>query len=205
MKPNTKLILAFVCSIFLISYACKGYYGGGGESKEPPRIVLTYDELVSMLKHYDATRTQPLANVNKREDTRVNFFKIDELKAYIAYVERESRKKKIKLTGINFISAAYPENWEEDKEKSNYQTLIMMPATEFEGQENVSFDPFISSEEKPVFLKEILTWYEYTAWSYDNAKVPKSNTKKRSKSTQKNGGGDELSAGANRAGISPPL
>ncbi|MEQ6123766.1 hypothetical protein AAON49_06155 [Pseudotenacibaculum sp. MALMAid0570] len=166
-----------------------------------PDIALTYNELVSMLNQYDQTKKGALQAAHGKEDTRVNFFKIEDLKAYLAYVEKLSKEKKIKLTGINIISAAYPDN-HHDSIKRNYQTLILMPTTEIDGRENVSFDPLNSEKGTPKTLAEMLMQYGYM-WSYDGQmKMGNSNEMRMGKQS---GGGEGLSSGANRAGISPPL
>jgi len=205
MKSITKLFYALALSVLMFSYSCNDYAGGSdGIPKGRPDIALTYPELVSMLEHYDETRKKPLAGVRGDEDTRVNFLKIEDLKQYIAYVEKEARKKKIKVTGINFISAAYPNNYSE-QEKQNYQTIIMMPATTIDGEEGVSFDPLKSERGKPASLKEILAnFYNYN-WHYDQITINKSKSKKsRSRSVQKSGG-DDLSSGGNKMGTTPPM
>ena len=203
MKSMTKLCFALVLSVLLFSYSCANYTpGDNGNPKGRPDIALTYPELVSMLKHYDETRKKPLATARGDEDTRVNFLKIEDLKQYIAYVEKEAKKKKIKVTGINFISAAYPNNYSE-QEKQNYQTIIMMPATTIDGKEGVSFDPLKSDNRKPKSLKEILSSdYNYN-WYYDLITINKSKST-RSRSVQKSGGGD-LSSGGNKMGTTPPM
>lgn len=205
MKSITKLCFALSLSVLLFSYSCADYTpGDDAKPSGRPDIALTYPELVSMLEHYDATRKKPLTGVRGDEDTRVNFVKIKDLKQYIAYVEKEARKKRIKVTGINFISAAYPNDYT-DQEKQNYQTIIMMPATTIDGQEGVSFDPLKSDKGEPKSLKEILAnQYNYN-WYYDLITINKSNNKsKRSRSVQKSGGND-LSSGGNRMGTTPPM
>ena len=122
-----------------------------------PAQALTYNEVVPMLKYYDDMKRDTLrkTTLNGGNDTRVNFYRLEDLKAYIAYVEKLAMDKKIKLTGINIISAAYPE----DKKyglKQGYQTLIFMPATTGKENENVSFDPLYSEMGKPKLFAEIL-------------------------------------------------
>lgn len=199
MKSKIKLMFTLALSMLLLTFACKDYTNGANQTPQSrPDIALTYDELISMLEHYDQTRKNQIATaVGLKEDTRVNNFKIEDLKAYIAYVEQEAKKKKIKVTGINFISAAYPKN-HPDKEKRNYQTLIMMPATTINGVEAVSFDPLKSEKGKPKSLKEILNDLRGYTWYYDAISIPKS---KSAKSDEIGG----KSSGGNRAGITPPF
>lgn len=201
MKSTTKLVFTLALSLLLLSYACKDYTNGANQNQaQRPDIALTYSELISMLEHYDKTKKNQIANaVGLKEDTRINNFKLEDLKAYIAYVEFEAKKKNIKVTGINFISAAYPKN-HSDKEKRNYQTLIMMPATTINGVADVSFDPLKSEKGKPKSLKEILDDMRNYPWYYDAITISKSRSKSKS-----NKSGDDLSIGGNRAGITPPF
>ncbi len=203
MKLFNKLTYVSLLSLFLL-ISCNEYKNVKDNDgyKGRPDIALTYPELISMLQHYDETKKEPIKQIFGKEDTRINFFKIEDLKAYIAYVEKESAKKKIKLTGINFISAAYPSNYK-DKNKQNYQTLIMMPTTTINKEEGVSFDPLKSEKGIPKSLKEILMSYNSYNWYYDKVQVKNITSRGVSKSAKN--GGDDLSAGANRAGISPPL
>lgn len=203
----TKLFYMLAFSVLMFTYSCNDYAGGGDYGNKPPEILLTYPELVTMLNHYDETRKAQFgAAVGKQEDTRINFFTIKELKDYIAYVEKESKKKKIPLTGINFISAAYPDNYTRDPRRSNFQTLIMFPATTIAGEEMVSFDPIRSDKGAPRRLKDILNdEYGYTVWTYDTLSGSSSTKKRTMKSRTSKSSGGGLSVGGNRAGISPPM
>lgn len=202
MKLISKLTYVSLIALFLL-VSCNEYKDVNDKgNKGRPDIALTYPELISMLQHYDETKKDLQPKVNGGEDARIQFLEIEKLKAYIAYIERESKKKKIKLTGINFISAAYPEN-HVDKKKRNYQTLIMMPATTIGDEEGVSFDPLKSERGVPKSLKEILAGYNGYNWYYDKLSI--STTKSRSTSrSAKSSGGDDLSAGGNRMRPSPP-
>lgn len=213
MKTNTKLFFAGLISCLFFLNGCKKEDNENEQQDRKkhkfcykyqgrPDIALTYGELTAMLYQYDKTKKSVLEEAHGREDTRVNFFKIEDLKAYLAYVEKLSKEKKIKLTGINFISAAYPEDYP-DSIKRNHQTLIMMPATRVGDRDNVSFDPLKSERGKPITLAEILAKYNYP-WTYDG-QIKTGSSNEMRMGQQENKGGDELSSGANRAGISPPL
>ena len=163
-----------------------------------PSQALSYKEVVSMLKHYDDTRVEVLKKANKgNNDTRENYFPLEDLKAYIAYVEKLSKDKKIKITGINIISAAYPDDTDRYQDKANHQTLIFMPATKIEGKNNVSFDPMYSEIGKPKRFDEILKKfnYFYRQPSPRNKMILKANS---------SGSDDMESSAANRTHISPP-
>ncbi len=204
MKPNTKLLFALLLSVTLFMYSCADHTGGGNDYPQgKPGILLKYSELVDMLRHYDSTRGTVLTNArNGQEDARVQFISIDELKKYIAYVERESAKHEIKVTGINFIMAAYPTDYKKVKKNADHQTLIMMPATKIGSYDNVSFDPKKSSSKSPMTLKDILEKYHGYDWPYD--KIPSNRSKNKSAKSAESKDGDELSSGGNRMRPSPP-
>ena len=163
-----------------------------------PSQALTYKEVVSMLRHYDNTRVEALKKTNKgKEDTRENFYALEDLKAYIAYVEKLSKDRKIKITGINIISAAYPDDTSTYSEKANHQTLIFMPATNIGDKKNVSFDPLHSKKGKPKRFEEILKKFNY----FYRQASPKMKMSLKSNNIV---GDDMESSAANRTHISPP-
>ncbi len=129
-----------------------------------PYNALNYLELVPMLEHYDKTRKPVLEEALGFEDTRMNYFSIETIENYIKYVKTLSREKGIKFTGINFVSAAYPENTGHGV--PNYQNLLLMPTTKINGK-NICFDPVQSTSEKIVTVKEMLASYGYN-WVYDS-------------------------------------
>ena len=207
MKPNTRFLFAVYIASFFLLIGCKKEQESNDKDDKfcikyqgRPDIALTYGEIVALLQQYDETKRGALQAAHGKEDTRVNFFKIEDLKAYLAYVEKLSKDKKIKLTGINIISAAYP-NDHKDERKRNYQTVILMPTTEIDGDNDVSFDPLNSEVGQPKTLAKILAKYGYF-WPYDG----KTKTGQSGKMINPDDdGNNQLSSGANRAGISPPL
>ncbi len=132
-----------------------------------PSTALNYKELVVELNHYDETRKKVLESSLGFEDTRVNYYSIEQLESYLSYVKNLSQEKGIDITGINFISAAYPKNYKNSKQ-ANYQTLVLVPTTIVNG-ENIAFDAVQSSSEKTVTFKEMLAKYGYN-WKYDTSK-----------------------------------
>lgn len=165
-----------------------------------PTNMIKYNEIIDMLKAYDNTRKNVLEKALGFEDTRVNIYPVQELKDYLGYIENLCAQKSIPLTGINIISAAYPEKYPTNPEKANYQTLIFMPTTTVDGEVFVTFDPLKSKKGVPATFKSILAKKGYN-WPYDNSKV--------SVSEQKAGATlplskNEDSSGSNRLGIIPP-
>lgn len=128
-----------------------------------PYNMLMYKDIVAMLEHYDKTRKPLLENGLGFEDTRMNYYSIETIENYLVYVKTLAKEKNIKITGINFISAAYP--YKTKHGTPNYQTNMFMPTTEIRG-ENVCFDPVYSTKDKIVTMKEMLAKYGYN-WVYD--------------------------------------
>lgn len=204
MKSITKLCLVLFTGLLLFSYSCSDYIGVK-PPQDPPKMLLTYTELVQMLKHYDDTRRQAFGDIiDEKEDTRIVHFTLTEIKEYIAYIEKACRDKNIPLEGINFISASYPESHTDDPRKRKFQTLIMMPATTVDEESKVSFDPFQSGDADPMPLKDILKKYQYTAWTYDTLPNRANARKKMMNTKSSRDVGTEISPGGNRGQMSPP-
>ncbi len=203
MKSINKLIYVSLLTLFLITSCKLAENIFCYEYNDRPEVALTYKEIVSMLSQYDATKRDALPLINGEYDTRINHFKIEDLKDYLAYVEKLSKDKKIKITGINIIAAAYPEN-HPDSIKRNHQTLIFIPTTTINGKKGVSFDPLHSEAGKPKPFTEILEQYGYDlTLTKDDRKKGSQKMKKGVQSNKSDS--DELSSAANRLGISPPL
>ncbi|WP_299622590.1 hypothetical protein [uncultured Tenacibaculum sp.] len=171
---------------------------------ERPYNALMYKEMIDMLEHYDKTRKPVLEDALGYEDTRINFYSIETLENYIAYVKQLSKEKGIELTGINFVSGSYPENTSHGK--PGYQNIMLMPTTSINGK-NIAFDPVHSQENKVKTMKEMFATYGYN-WVYDskedynnrfvtNSKLQKSYAKRIQTS-------DIESSGANWGNATPP-
>lgn len=167
-----------------------------------PQNLLMYKEMAAMLKHYDQTRKPVLEKALGYEDTRINFYTIETLETYLAYVKKISEEKGIKLTGINIVSGAYPENASHGT--PNYQTVMFMPTTEIDGK-NIAFAPKASTQDKIVTIKEMLGSYGYN-WVYDSKEDYENRHKKeankflKAKMELK----DEESEAGNRGVLQPP-
>lgn len=128
-----------------------------------PDVALKYPEVVEMLTEYDQTRIKPLENALGYPDSRVNTYDFAKFVQYLNYVEKLSRKAKITITGISFISAAKP-NYE--GLKRSYQDLIYIPTTTING-EQIPFDAVLSAErDSLVTFKAALAEYGYN-WIYN--------------------------------------
>ena len=168
-----------------------------------PYNALNYKELVPMLEDYDKTRKPVLENALGFEDTRMNYFSIETIENYLAYVKTLAKEKGIKVTGINFVSASYPKGMHGNE---NYQTMVFMPTTEVNGK-NINFDPVQSSKGNVVTVKQMLASYGYN-WVYDS-KEDYENRNKPSKKVQQNfikrDSKSDLESGvANYGNMTPP-
>lgn len=171
-----------------------------------PTNLLSYKEIATMLTHYDNTKMKALTESLGKEDSRVINIPIEQLKNYIAYVEKLSREKSIEVTSLNFIMASYPDDYKVDELKG-FQTLFYLPATSINGEERVSFDPLYSTKGTPKLFRDILQKYNYT-WRYDSKKQSdskKSNSKQSNAIHSKSMVIDEESSAGNRNHLSPPL
>lgn len=117
-----------------------------------------------------------------------NWYKIEDLKQYIAYVERISKEKKIPVTGFRIYPTSYPINYYDEKLMGR-QTLIFTPTTTINGKNDVAFEPLYSEIGKPVIVSEFL----------EKVKKKKSNLAKSINTTS------IQSSSANRLEPSPPF
>ena len=131
------------------------------QNSKRPADAITYQEFAAMITQYETHQQKVLEPyVNKKfgyneGDTQSNWFSIEELKQYIAYVERLSKEKEIELTGIRIFSAAYPNNDQGDDYKGR-QSLIFTPTAKIKGKIDVSFEPLKSTKGNPLPMLEYL-------------------------------------------------
>ncbi|SNR14309.1 hypothetical protein [Tenacibaculum jejuense] len=131
---------------------------------ERPWNMISYKGMIERLEDYDKTRKPILEQALGYEDARINFYSIETLENYIAYVKQLSKEKGIEFTGINFVSGAYPKD--ANYGTPGYQHIMFMPTTNISGK-NIGFDPSLSTENKVVTIKEVLASYGYN-WVYDS-------------------------------------
>ncbi len=172
------------------------YYPALEESLMLSDRRLKYGEIKKMLTEYKETKASYLNKYLGREGTRKSIFKAEDLKAYLGYLDSESIKRNIVLSGIEIMFGVYPENYQISPIKRGYQNLILMPTTKISDR-NEMFDPIHSQSNQPALLKELLeNKYNY---HYDASISVRKNYQFN---FAKN---NDLSSGGNRAGISPPL
>ena len=83
---------------------------------------------------------------------------LEDLKAYIAYIEEESKAKGIEVSGIDMIHTQYKQGkpGSPNADNSVYDKTLMLAPTYQNGDEQVAFDPIYSENGKPKALKELL-------------------------------------------------
>ncbi|WP_339661012.1 hypothetical protein [uncultured Polaribacter sp.] len=130
-------------------------------SKKPSQII-TYEEMSDMMIAYDKGAKIELDKYLKKESggkdsvsTEYNWYKLEDLKQYIAYIERISKEKNIPVTGFRIYPTQYPKNYS-DKKLQNRNTLIFTPTTTIAGKEDAAFEPLYSEDGKPVGISEFL-------------------------------------------------
>ncbi|CAM1342528.1 hypothetical protein [Tenacibaculum amylolyticum] len=141
-----------------------------GSQPEPtkPKVLLTYEKVVRMLKGYDDERFEMLVKNLGFEDSRVNTFDFKELKNYMTFTEKLAKEKNIEIKGVSFIKAIYTEETAPNEEFIGYENLLYTPTTIINGKE-VQIDLLNSTRDNIVTFKEMLEKYGYK-WRYNNRK-----------------------------------
>ena len=193
-------------TILLFAYSCKtecNHTDDGNEScypnNEKPSQVITYNDMADMMDAYDNGAKKELNKyINKKSkgkdsiSTEYNWYNIDDLKQYIAYIERISKEKNIPVTGFRIYPTQYPKNYKIEKYQ-NRSTLIFTPTTKINGKIDVAFEPLYSEKGKPVEISQFLEQVRA------NKNVQKSGFLSFSTTIQ-----DLESSSANRIQIVPP-
>ncbi|MDD7915084.1 hypothetical protein [Polaribacter ponticola] len=127
-----------------------------------PSQVITYLEMAEMMDSYDNgvkkemnKYLKKVSNGKKTTSTDYNWYKLDDLKQYIAYIERISKEKDIPVTGFRIIPTSYPKNYS-NKELRNRVTIIFTPTTIIDGKYDAAFEPLYSEKGNPVSVSKYL-------------------------------------------------
>ncbi len=172
-KINKLLLLCLSVSIVLIScndekkhIKDKNDHEENNISSKRPSNAITYKEMASMFHEYDTGQKLVLdkyrenytGDANDAVETISHYYEINQLKQYIKYLERISKEKEIKLTGVRIFSAAYPKNYS-NKSLRGRHTLIFMPTAKIGEKNNVAFEPLYSTNNNPIKFTEFLHKY----------------------------------------------
>lgn len=111
-----------------------------------------------------STAKEQLDNYNEAHPLEVGseyamrtWISIEELKRYIAYVEKESEIKGIEVSGIDFIHSQYKKATPGSPNPENmvYDLTLMLAPTYLKGNSNVAFDPKYSQQGNPKDLIDL--------------------------------------------------
>ena len=163
IKPTLLFLLLIIAS------SCKtecNHYAASEASCYPnsnkPKQVITYEEMADMMDTFEngpkKELNKYLKKVTKGKDsisTNYNWYKLDDLKQYIAYIERISKEKEIPVTGFRIYPSTYPKNYK-DKKLRHVQTLIFTPTTSIGGNQDIAFEPLYSKKGEPTLVEDYL-------------------------------------------------
>jgi hypothetical protein len=170
MKPKfTKVLMLLIFSI--IAFSCITESTNKESVNEDlscypnsnrPSQVITYEEMADMMQTFDKGPKKELNKYLKKVtagkdsvSTVYNWYKLEDLKQYIAYIERISKEKDIPVTGFRIYPSTYPENYS-NKKLRNLQTLIFTPTTKLGDKDDVAFEPLYSEKGKPAEINQFL-------------------------------------------------
>ena len=202
MKIFCKFYQLLFLSLFIFSCQSEVISQVTKVNDSRPSNTITYKEMASMFDQYDVGQ-KPVLDKYRKEfsndskdtiESVSHFYDINQLKQYIAYVERLSKEKDIELTGIRIFSAAYPKD-HSDKLLRGRQTLIFMPTANTKEKKNVAYEPLYSKKGEAIPFTEFL--HQFT--SKESKQVVRASFLPFT-SSQK----DFISSGANKLKLSPP-
>lgn len=131
-------------------------------NNKKPAQVITYSEMADMMDAYENGAKKVLNSYIKDKtenkdsiSTNYNWYKLEDLKQYIAYIERISKEKEIPVTGFRIYPTQYPKNYS-SKDLRFRNTLIFTPTTTINGEDDVAFEPLYSEKGKPVEISKFL-------------------------------------------------
>ncbi|OAD45380.1 hypothetical protein [Polaribacter atrinae] len=162
MKTLFKFYQIFFLSIFILSCKSEATSQVTEVDSSRPSNAITYKEMASMFHQYDVGQKPVLDKYRKELTGDANeiesishYYEINQLKQYIAYIERLSKEKDIELTGVRIFTAAYPKDYY-DKLLRGRQTLIFMPTADTKEKKNVAYEPLYSNKGEAIPFTKFL-------------------------------------------------
>ncbi|WP_343328768.1 hypothetical protein [Polaribacter staleyi] len=202
MKTLYRLYQILFLSLFIFSCQTEVEREAPKVDDSRPSNAITYKEMASMFHQYDVGQ-KPILDQYRKEFTGdpkdatesiSHFYELNQLKQYIAYLEKLSNEKNIKLTGIRIFSAAYPKDYSDELVRGRH-TLIFMPTADTKEQKNVAFEPLYSKDGQAIPFTEFLHQF-----SSDETKDVVRASFLPFMSVRE----DMISSGANRLIVTPP-
>jgi len=93
---------------------------------------ITSDEAKKLNEDFVKTRSKAIKKAIGKSDALSSWFSIDELKQFIADVEKEGKDKGITVNGIRVYFGAYPKD-DKEKKKDNMSTVFLAPTKPYVG------------------------------------------------------------------------
>lgn len=120
-----------------------------------PKNLITIAEAKEKIENFNKSHPDELGE----EYAMRTWISLEELKAYIQFIESESAKKDIPVSGIDFIYSQYEsaEPGSKNPDNKNYKLTLMMAPTYEDSGKNIAFDPIYSTDGIPKDLSELLS------------------------------------------------
>jgi len=125
------------------------------EKLPDPENLISLEKAKEQLDNYNAAHPEEVG----KEFALRTWISIEDIKAYIQYVEESSAEKGIEVTGIDIIHTQYKKaapGAPNPNNETNNKTLMLAP-TYNNGTSNIAFDPIYSEQGKPKDLKVLLS------------------------------------------------
>ncbi len=115
--------------------------------------LITLEEAKEQINNYNTAHPEEAGD----QYALRTWISIEELKAYIQYVEEDSKEKGIEVSGIDFIHAQHKKAEPGSKNPKNevYDLTLMLAPTYNNGTTQVAFDPIYSEQGKPKSLESL--------------------------------------------------
>jgi len=119
-----------------------------------PENLIAISEAKEKIENFNKAHPDELGE----EYAMRTWISLEELKAYIQFIESESAKKNIPVSGIDFIYSQQDkaEPGSKNPGNKNYKLTLMMAPTYSDGNGNIAFDPIYSTNKNPKKLKDLL-------------------------------------------------
>lgn len=120
-----------------------------------PKNLITLEKAKVQLDNYNNAHPDELG----KEYALRSWISIEEIKAYIQYIEESSAEKGIEVTGIDIIHTQYKSAapGSGNPHNEHYEKTLMMAPTYQKAEINVAFDPIYSEHGKPKDLEDLLS------------------------------------------------
>ena len=156
MKSVKQLLLVLIITAAFAS--CKRTEESGGKDVQKPAETITLNRAHEMYQAYQARFNAVTEFRQGQEDARYGWHSLEFYKNYIAWLEQESARVKIKISGLRLYYVAYPEDDASGAHKG-YQTYIYVPTyLDEKTGEHIAFDPLhVDENGTPLPIHDIIT------------------------------------------------